>query len=71
MLMIASTEPQKLDLHFTSWSLPKLRRHFMEHKIVDSISIESIRQLLKSQGVKLIKSKRRQYSNDPDFDKKN
>jgi len=71
MLMIASTEPQKLNLHFTAWSLPKLRRHFMEHKIVDSISIESIRQLLKSEGIKLKKSKRRQYSNDPDFAKKN
>jgi len=71
MLMIASTEPQKLDLHFTSWSLPKLKRHFIENEIVDSISIESIRQLLKSEGIKLLKSKRRQYSNDPDFAKKN
>jgi transposase len=70
-LMIASTEPQKLDLHFTAWSLPKLRRYFIENEIVDSISIESIRQLLKSEGIKLKKSKRRQYSNDPDFAKKN
>ena len=71
MLMIASTEPQKFNLHFTSWSLPKLKRYFIENEIVDSISIESIRQLLKSEGVKLKKSKRRQYSNDPDFAKKN
>ena len=71
MLMIASTEPQKLDMHFTTWSLPKLKRYFIGNKIVDSISIESIRQLLKSEGIKLKKSKRRQYSNDPDFAKKN
>lgn len=71
MLMIASTEPQKLDLYFTAWSLPKLRKYFIENEIVDSISIESIRQLLKSEGIKLKKSKRRQYSNDPDFAKKN
>jgi len=71
MLMIASTEPSKLDLHFTAWSLPKLKRYFIENEIVDSISIESIRQLLKSEGIKLKKSKRRQYSNDPDFAKKN
>ena len=71
MLMIASTEPQKLNLHFTTWSLPKLKRYFIEKQVVDSISIESIRQLLKSEGIKLLKSKRRQYSNDPDFSKKN
>jgi len=71
MLMIASTEPKLLSLHFTTWSLPKLKRYFIEKQIVDSISIESIRQLLKSQGIKLKKSKRRQYSNDPDFAKKN
>lgn len=71
MLMIASTEPSKLDLHFTAWSLPKIKRYFIENEIVDSISIESIRQLLKSEGIKLLKSKRRQYSNDPDFAKKN
>lgn len=71
MLMIVSTEPSKLDLHFTAWSLPKLKRYFIENEIVDSISIESVRQLLKSEGIKLKKSKRRQYSNDPDFAKKN
>ena len=71
MLMIASTEPQKFNLHFTTWSLPKLKRYFIEKQVVDSISIESIRQLLKSEGIKLLKSKRRQYSNDPDFSKKN
>ena len=71
MLMIALTEPQKLDMHFTAWSLPKLRRYFIENEIVESISIESIRHLLKAEGIKLKKSKRRQYSNDPDFAKKN
>lgn len=71
MLMIASTEPQKLGMHFTTWSLPKLRKYFIEKEIVDSISIETIRCLLKADGIKLRKSRRRQYSNDPEFDKKN
>lgn len=71
MLKVASTEPQKLDMHFTTWSLPKLKKYFIEKEIVDSISIESIRRLLKAEGIKLRKSKRRQYSNDPEFDKKN
>jgi transposase len=71
MLMVVCTEPNRLNLHFSTWSLPKLKRYFIEKKIVDSISIESIRQLLRSEGIKIKKSKRRQYSNDPDFAKKN
>lgn len=69
--MIASTDPIKLELHFTTWSLPKLKRYFISEKIVDSICIETIRDIIKNDGIKLQKSKRRQYSNDPDFDKKN
>jgi len=71
MLMIASTEPSKLNLHFTTWSLPKLKRYFIENKIVDYISLESVRRLMKSEGIKIRKSKRFQYSNDPEFAKKN
>jgi len=71
ILMIASTEPHRLGLHFTTWSLSKLRTYSMEQKIVDTISIESVRQLLKRERMKLRKSKRFQYSNDPLFAKKN
>lgn len=71
MLMIASTEPKQLRLHFTTWSLSKLRDYLIEKKIVDSISIERLRQLLKAERIRLLKSRRRQYSNDPLFAKKN
>jgi transposase len=71
ILMIASTEPHRLGLHFTTWSLSKLRTYIIVQKIVDTISIETIRQLLKHERIKLRKSKRFQYSNDPLFAKKN
>lgn len=71
MLGIVSTDPKVLGLHFTTWSLPKLQKYFIENGIVDSISIESIRQILKSEGLKIKKSKRFQYSNDKEFAKKN
>jgi len=71
MLGIVSTDPKVLGLHFTTWSLPKLQKYFIEKGIVDSISIESIRQILKSESMKIKKSKRFQYSNDPEFAKKN
>jgi len=71
MLMIASTDPKLLGLHFTTWSLHKLQKYFIEKEIVYSISIETIRRLMKSEGIKIKKSKRFQYSNDPEFAKKN
>jgi len=70
ILELTATEPRKLGLHFTSWSLPKLRKYLIEQKIVDSICIESIRKILNKQGTKLKRSKRWQYSNDPNFSKK-
>ncbi|MGZ7120183.1 MAG: helix-turn-helix domain-containing protein [Methanobacterium sp.] len=71
MLKAASTEPIKLGLHFTTWSLSKLRDYYLKESIVKSISIESIRRLMKSEGMRIKKSKRFQYSNDKEFDKKN
>lgn len=71
MLKAASTEPIKLGLHFTTWSLSKLCNYYLNESIVKSISIESVRRLLKSEGMRIKKSKRFQYSNDKEFDKKN
>ncbi len=71
MLKAASTEPIKLGLHFTTWSLSKLRNYYLKDSIVQSISLESVRRLLKSEGMKIKKIKRFQYSNDEEFDKKN
>jgi len=71
MLEIARTDPVKLNLHFTSWSLRKLKKYFEAEGIVDSISIASIQSIFKKQKVNWRKSKRFQYSNDPNFAKKN
>lgn len=71
ILKIASTEPIRLGLHFTTWSLSKLRDYYLKEAIVEFISIESIRWILKAEGMKIKKSKRFQYSNDEESDKKN
>jgi len=71
MLRVMSTDPVKLGLHFTTWSLRKLQKYLINEKIVDKISHEAIRYILKSEGVRIKKSKRFQYSNDSEFDKKN
>lgn len=58
-------------LHFTTWTVSRLRDHLIERGMVKSISAESLRQILLSAKVKLERSKRWQYSPDPEFDKKN
>ena len=64
------TDPATLGLHFTTWSLRKLKRYLIDKKIVDYISIFTIREILQQEGIKIKRSKRFQYSNDPEFAKK-
>jgi transposase len=45
---IARTNPRQLGLHYTRWSLQRLRRYLMEHQIVEHISVETIRQIIHS-----------------------
>ena len=71
ILMHFSKKPAEFGLHFTTWALPRFRRHLMDYKVIESISIETIRQILMKAGAKLKRSKRWQYSPDKDFDKKN
>ena len=50
---------------FTRWSLPKLRDFIIEERIVESISVETIRQILKGAKVKLRRTKTWKECNDP------
>jgi transposase len=67
---VATTDPMNLGLHFTSWTLRKLQDYIVKEQIVPSISHVRIRTILCTQGIRYRKSKRWQYSNDPDFSKK-
>jgi len=71
ILMHFSHKPGKFDYHFTTWTLPRFRKHLVDYKVVDSISIEKVRQILDEAGARLKRSKRWQYSPDKEFDKKN
>lgn len=62
--------PRDFGYHYTSWTLPRFRKHLIDRGVVKSISIEGIRQLLLKSGAKLTKSKRWQYSPDKNFLKK-
>lgn len=71
ILQVVSTDPRTLGLPYTTWSLRKLKKYIINQNIVDYISIYTIREILRSERMKIKKSKRFQYSNDPDFAKKN
>jgi len=71
ILMHFSKTPMSFGYHFTIWTLPRFAKHIIEYKVVESISIETLRQILMKSGAKLERSKRWQYSPDKDFHKKN
>lgn len=71
ILMHFSKTPMSFGYHFTTWTLPRFRAHLIDYKVVESISIETLRQILMKSGAKLERSKRWQYSPDKDFHKKN
>lgn len=49
IVAIANTNPRLLGLHYSRWSLQRLRRYLIDHKIVENISVETIRQILQAQ----------------------
>jgi len=71
ILMHFSKQPKAFGLHFTTWTLPRFTAHLINYKVVDTISIEKVRQILDNAGARLKRSKRWQYSPDKEFHKKN
>ena len=59
--------PGLLGQPFTRWSLTKLRDFLIKERIVGSISIETLRQMLKSAKVKLRRTKTWKECNDPEL----
>jgi len=57
--------PDLLGWPFRRWSLAKLRDHLVREQIVDSISLETIRQVLKARRVRLQRTKTWKECNDP------
>ena len=57
--------PDLLGQPFMRWSLAKLRDFIVAEKIVKSISIETIRQILRANKVKLRRTKTWKECNDP------
>src|SRR5919106_1171022 len=68
--MIALARPQDHDLAFSTWSLAMLADFFVAEGVVDDISHEGLRALLREEGVSFQAIKTFKVSNDPDFEAK-
>jgi transposase len=68
---IARTHPAEHDLPFSTWSLSKLARFLVAEGVVDDISHEGLRMLLREEGVTFQRIKTWKASADPDYSAKN
>ena len=69
ILQFLNTNPMKLGLHFTNWSLNKLADYANNQGI--KISASQARRIIKTDNITYKKKIPWLYSNDPDFAKKN
>jgi transposase len=67
---IALSRPTDHDLPFSTWSLSKLAEFLVAEGVVDDISHEGLRVLLREEGVSFQAIKTFKVSNDPDFEAK-
>ncbi len=67
---IALSRPTDHDLPFSTWSLSKLAEFLVAEGVVDDISHEGLRALLREEGVSFQVIKTFKTSNDPDFEAK-
>ena len=51
LILLAATPPRELGLKFTTWTLRQLREYLIDHEIVEAISHETIRRILKNEGI--------------------
>lgn len=49
---IAASDPRQLGMNFSQWSLQRLRKYLIQNKVVEQISVETIRQVLRAHGIK-------------------
>jgi len=67
---VALSQPQNLGLPFTQWSLTKLQEYVIKEGIVESISDEGVRLILRKAGITYQRTKTWKKSNDPEFELK-
>jgi transposase len=67
---IAKSRPGEHGLPFSTWSLSKLAEFLVAEGVVDDISLEGLRTLLREEGVSFQRVKTWKSSKDPDYEAK-
>ena len=70
IIELALIPPKVLGLPFTQWSLEKLKNEAIRRNLVDSISHETVREILKTARISHQRTKTWKESNDPEFEEK-
>ena len=70
IIRVALVRPADHDLPFSTWSLSKLAEFLVAEGVIDDISHEGLRVLLREEGVSFQVIKTFKVSNDPDFEAK-
>lgn len=52
IVALANSDPRKMGLPFSQWSLQRMRKYLVDNGIVEQISVETIRQVLRAHGVR-------------------
>lgn len=52
IVSLANSDPRKLGLSFSQWSLQRMRKYLVDNNMVEQISVETIRQVLRANGVR-------------------
>lgn len=58
ILIHFSKNPKDFKIPISYWTIPKFTKHLNDNKVVDSISQDTVKRILKKAGAKLTKSKR-------------
>lgn len=67
MKKVAKSKPVEHGLPFSTWSLAKLADFLVAEGVVDDISIEGLREILRAEGVSFQRIKTWKTSRDPDY----
>lgn len=52
IVKLANSDPRKMGLPFSQWSLQRMRKYLIDNEMVEQISVETVRQVLRAHGVR-------------------
>ena len=70
IVKVATARPEDLGRPFTAWTLSRLQRYLVEEGVVETISLEWIRRVLRDAGIRSLRTRTWMTSNDPDYEMK-